>query len=105
MESEPLPESIELLEGLIEDHKELMEHTQKRQNEVDRVCKAYQVKSQSQGRETTTRKVSAKSATKGTPGYAILYLTSKRIRLNLVCFDFCFLNSFVIMPFSCTLDT
>lgn len=43
MESEPLPESIELLEGLIEDHKELMEHTQKRQNEVDRVCKAYQV--------------------------------------------------------------
>lgn len=43
LESEPLPESIELLEGLIEDHKELMEHTQKRQNEVDRVCKAYQV--------------------------------------------------------------
>ncbi|KPJ00724.1 Dystonin [Papilio xuthus] len=68
MESEPLPESIELLEGLIEDHKELMEHTQKRQNEVDRVCKAYQVKSQSQGRDTTPRKVSAKSATKGTPG-------------------------------------
>ncbi|KPJ14036.1 Microtubule-actin cross-linking factor 1 [Papilio machaon] len=68
MESEPLPESIELLEGLIEDHKELMEHTQKRQNEVDRVCKAYQVKSQSQGRDVTPRKVSAKSATKGTPG-------------------------------------
>ncbi|XP_037296445.1 microtubule-actin cross-linking factor 1 isoform X21 [Manduca sexta] len=68
LEAEPLPESIELLEGLIEDHKELMEHTQKRQTEVDRVCKAYQVKSQSQGRETTPRKVSAKSATKGTPG-------------------------------------
>ncbi|XP_028029406.1 dystonin isoform X15 [Bombyx mandarina] len=68
METEPLPESIELLEGLIEDHKELMEHTQKRQNEVDRVCKAYQVKSQVQGRESTPRKVSAKSATKGTPG-------------------------------------
>ncbi|KAF9797759.1 hypothetical protein SFRURICE_017954 [Spodoptera frugiperda] len=68
LESEPLPESIELLEGLIEDHKELMEHTQKRQNEVDRVCKAYQVKSQSQGRESTPRKVSAKSATKGAPG-------------------------------------
>ncbi|XP_062530271.1 microtubule-actin cross-linking factor 1 isoform X43 [Bombyx mori] len=68
METEPLPESIELLEGLIEDHKELMEHTQKRQNEVDRVCKAYQVKSQTQGRESTPRKVSAKSATKGTPG-------------------------------------
>ncbi|RVE46942.1 hypothetical protein evm_008421 [Chilo suppressalis] len=68
LEAEPLPESIELLEGLIEDHKELMEHTQKRQNEVDRVCKAYQVKSQSQGRESTPRKVSAKTATKGTPG-------------------------------------
>ncbi|XP_047035662.1 dystonin isoform X35 [Helicoverpa zea] len=68
LESEPLPESIELLEGLIEDHKELMEHTQKRQNEVDRVCKAYQVKSQSQGRESTPRKVSAKTATKGAPG-------------------------------------
>ncbi|XP_049879738.1 microtubule-actin cross-linking factor 1 isoform X17 [Pectinophora gossypiella] len=68
LESEPLPESIELLEGLIEDHKELMENTQKRQNEVDRVCKAYQVKSQSVGRESTPRKVSAKSAIKGTPG-------------------------------------
>ncbi|XP_053618600.1 microtubule-actin cross-linking factor 1 isoform X38 [Plodia interpunctella] len=68
LESEPLPESIELLEGLIEDHKELMEHTQKRQNEVDRVCKAYQIKSQSQGRESTPRKVSAKTATKGAPG-------------------------------------
>ncbi|CAH2986630.1 unnamed protein product [Chilo suppressalis] len=68
LEAEPLPESIELLEGLIEDHKELMEHTQKRQNEVDRVCKAYQVKNQSQGRESTPRKVSAKTATKGTPG-------------------------------------
>ncbi|KAI8432886.1 hypothetical protein MSG28_013812 [Choristoneura fumiferana] len=42
LEAEPLPESIELLEGLIEDHKELMEHAQKRQTEVDRVCKAYQ---------------------------------------------------------------
>ncbi|XP_045455993.1 microtubule-actin cross-linking factor 1 [Melitaea cinxia] len=69
LEAEPLPESIELLEGQIEDHKDLMEHTQKRQNEVDRVCKAYQVKSQSQGRESTPRKVSAKMATKGTPRY------------------------------------
>ncbi|CAG9131638.1 unnamed protein product [Plutella xylostella] len=68
LESEPLPESIDLLEGLIEDHKELMEHTQKRQTEVDRVCKAYQVKSQSVGRESTPRKVSAKTATKGVPG-------------------------------------
>ncbi|XP_048001317.1 microtubule-actin cross-linking factor 1-like [Leguminivora glycinivorella] len=68
LEAEPLPESIELLEGLIEDHKELMENTQKRQNEVDRVCKAYQVKAQSQGRESTPRKVSAKSAVKGAPG-------------------------------------
>ncbi|XP_047520493.1 dystonin isoform X6 [Pieris napi] len=68
LEAEPLPESIEVLEGLIEDHKDLMEHTQKRQNEVDRVCKAYQVKSQSVGRESTPRKVSAKSAIKGTPG-------------------------------------
>ncbi|XP_072947987.1 uncharacterized protein shot isoform X1 [Epargyreus clarus] len=68
LESEPLPESIELLEGLIEDHKDLMDHTQKRQNEVDRVCKAYQVKSQSVGRESTPRKMSAKTAAKGAPG-------------------------------------
>ncbi|XP_061380488.1 microtubule-actin cross-linking factor 1 isoform X17 [Danaus plexippus] len=67
LETEPLPESIELLEGLIDDHKDLMEHTQKRQQEVDRVCKAYQVKSQSQGRETTPRKISAKTAIRGTP--------------------------------------
>ncbi|XP_050668125.1 dystonin isoform X27 [Leptidea sinapis] len=68
LEAEPLPESIEVLEGLIEDHKDLMEHTQKRQNEVDRVCKAYQVKSQSVARESTPRKISAKSATKGMTG-------------------------------------
>ncbi|XP_045488515.1 dystonin isoform X28 [Pieris rapae] len=68
LEAEPLPESIEVLEGLIEDHKDLMEHAQKRQTEVDRVCKAYQMKRQSVGRESTPRKVSAKSATKGTPG-------------------------------------
>lgn len=66
MESEPLPDSIELLEGLIQDHKDLMENTQKRQGEVDRVCKANQIKSVS---KDSPRKVSAKGATKGQPGF------------------------------------
>lgn len=41
---EELPMDIPATELLIQDHKEFMENTQKRQTEVDRVCKAKQVK-------------------------------------------------------------
>ncbi|XP_056639429.1 microtubule-actin cross-linking factor 1 isoform X37 [Diorhabda sublineata] len=45
LKREELPMDIPETEQLIADHKEFMENTQKRQAEVDRVCKAKQVKS------------------------------------------------------------
>lgn len=39
MEREPLPDEIPEVEKLIEDHKEFMENTAKRQPDVDRACK------------------------------------------------------------------
>lgn len=71
LESEPLPDSIELLDGLIQDHKDLMENTQKRQGEVDRVCKANQIKSTS---KDSPRKISTKGATKGQAGFVLSLL-------------------------------
>lgn len=44
LKREELPMDIPATEQLIADHKEFMENTQKRQVEVDRVCKAKQVK-------------------------------------------------------------
>ncbi|XP_063905666.1 microtubule-actin cross-linking factor 1 isoform X33 [Zophobas morio] len=44
LKREELPMDIPATEQLISDHKEFMENTQKRQGEVDRVCKAKQVK-------------------------------------------------------------
>ncbi|CAG9820406.1 unnamed protein product [Phaedon cochleariae] len=44
LKREELPMEVPATERLIADHKELMENTQKRQGEVDRVCKAKQVK-------------------------------------------------------------
>ncbi|XP_028131989.1 microtubule-actin cross-linking factor 1 isoform X36 [Diabrotica virgifera virgifera] len=44
LKREELPMDIPATEQLIADHKEFMENTQKRQAEVDRVCKAKQVK-------------------------------------------------------------
>ncbi|KAG5872490.1 hypothetical protein JTB14_037535 [Gonioctena quinquepunctata] len=44
LKREELPMDIPATEQLISDHKEFMENTQKRQVEVDRVCKAKQVK-------------------------------------------------------------
>ncbi|XP_060518136.1 microtubule-actin cross-linking factor 1 isoform X29 [Cylas formicarius] len=44
LKREELPMDIPATEQLIADHKEFMENTQKRQSEVDRVCKARQVK-------------------------------------------------------------
>lgn len=65
LEREPLPESIEILEGLIQDHKDLMENTQKRQTEVDRLCKANQVKPLG---KDSPRKLSTKGAAKTQQG-------------------------------------
>lgn len=45
LEAEPLPDDKATLEMLIVDHREFMENTSRRQNEVDRVCKARQIKS------------------------------------------------------------
>uniref|UniRef100_A0AAG5DJS3 Dystonin n=1 Tax=Anopheles atroparvus TaxID=41427 RepID=A0AAG5DJS3_ANOAO len=42
LETEPLPDEIPPLEGLIADHKEFMENTARRQGEVDRACKPRQ---------------------------------------------------------------
>lgn len=44
LQNEELPDDIPIIETLIADHKEFMENTMKRQSEVDRVCKAKQVK-------------------------------------------------------------
>lgn len=44
LKREELPMDIPATEQLIADHKEFMENTQKRQTEVDRVCKAKQIK-------------------------------------------------------------
>lgn len=44
LEVEPLPDDRATLEMLIADHREFMENTSRRQNEVDRVCKARQIK-------------------------------------------------------------
>lgn len=41
---EELPKDIPATERLIADHKEFMENTQRRQGEVDRICKARQIK-------------------------------------------------------------
>ncbi|XP_046471832.1 microtubule-actin cross-linking factor 1 isoform X19 [Neodiprion pinetum] len=51
LEAEPLPDDRATLEELITDHREFMENTSRRQNEVDRVCKARQVKAVKDGRK------------------------------------------------------
>lgn len=62
LKEERLPDDIPVLEGLIADHKEFMENTMKRQTEVDRVCKARQIK-QAQTVTKDPRKMSAKNKT------------------------------------------
>lgn len=39
LEAEPLPDDLQILEGLISDHNDFMENTARRQPEVDRACK------------------------------------------------------------------
>lgn len=56
LEAEELPDEIPPLQVLISDHQEFMENTSTRQPEVDRVCKARQIKPQS--KESSPRKLS-----------------------------------------------
>lgn len=56
LEAEPLPDDRATLEMLITDHREFMENTSRRQNEVDRVCKARQVKAVKDGRKISRPK-------------------------------------------------
>lgn len=51
LKKEELPMDIPATEQLIADHKEFMENTQKRQTEVDRVCKARQIKPAQAGKD------------------------------------------------------
>lgn len=51
LKREELPMDIPTTERLIADHKEFMENTQMRQGEVDRVCKAKQIKSAQQPKD------------------------------------------------------
>lgn len=56
LEAEPLPDDKPTLEMLIADHREFMENTSRRQNEVDRVCKARQIKSVKDTKKITKAK-------------------------------------------------
>lgn len=58
LESEPLPDSVEVVEKLIEEHREFMESTSKRQTEVDTVCKVKQP-AVPVGRKPSAKKISA----------------------------------------------
>lgn len=58
LESEPLPDSVEVVEKLIEEHREFMESTSKRQTEVDTVCKVKQPTAPV-GRKPSAKKISA----------------------------------------------
>ncbi|XP_028982177.1 microtubule-actin cross-linking factor 1 isoform X2 [Diachasma alloeum] len=58
LESEELPDDRPSLEVLIADHREFMENTSRRQNEVDSVCKARQIKSVKDPRKMSKSKLS-----------------------------------------------
>ncbi|XP_053979644.1 dystonin isoform X40 [Hylaeus volcanicus] len=68
LEAEPLPDDKATLEMLIADHREFMENTSRRQNEVDRVCKARQIK-HSQVKDTKKiSKAKSPAPTRASPG-------------------------------------
>lgn len=56
LEAEPLPDDKATLEMLIGEHREFMESTSRRQDEVDRVCKARQIKSAKDTKKITKAK-------------------------------------------------
>ncbi|XP_033358552.1 dystonin isoform X15 [Bombus vosnesenskii] len=66
LEAEPLPDDKATLEMLIVDHREFMENTSRRQNEVDRVCKARQIKSAKDTMKIT--KAKSPAPTRASPG-------------------------------------
>ncbi|XP_032688473.1 microtubule-actin cross-linking factor 1 isoform X36 [Odontomachus brunneus] len=66
LEAEPLPDDRATLEMLIADHREFMENTSRRQNEVDRVCKARQIKPIKDTRKIS--KVKSPAPIRGSPG-------------------------------------
>ncbi|XP_011865280.1 PREDICTED: microtubule-actin cross-linking factor 1 isoform X4 [Vollenhovia emeryi] len=66
LEAEPLPDDRATLEMLIADHREFMENTSRRQNEIDRVCKARQIKPIKDTRKIS--KVRSPAPTRGSPG-------------------------------------
>ncbi|XP_031845078.2 dystonin-like protein short stop isoform X42 [Nomia melanderi] len=66
LEAEPLPDDKPTLEMLIADHREFMENTSRRQNEVDRVCKARQIKSVKDTKKIT--KAKSPAPTRASPG-------------------------------------
>ncbi|XP_031356417.1 dystonin isoform X4 [Photinus pyralis] len=69
LRQEELPMDIPSTEQLIADHKEFMENTQKRQVEVDRICKAKQVK---QSATKESRKIpKSKTPIRTSPGREI----------------------------------
>ncbi|XP_048523579.1 dystonin isoform X31 [Dendroctonus ponderosae] len=67
LKREELPMNIPATEQLIADHKEFMENTQKRQAEVDRVCKAKQVKAAA-GLKDPRKFGKAKAPIRASPG-------------------------------------
>ncbi|XP_063975570.1 dystonin isoform X31 [Diachasmimorpha longicaudata] len=66
LESEELPDDRPSLEILIADHREFMENTSRRQNEVDSVCKARQIKSVKDPRKMSKSKLSG--SVRASPG-------------------------------------
>ncbi|XP_043802342.1 microtubule-actin cross-linking factor 1, isoforms 1/2/3/5-like isoform X15 [Apis laboriosa] len=66
LEAEPLPDDKATLEMLIGEHREFMESTSRRQDEVDRVCKARQIKSAKDAKKIT--KAKSPAPTRASPG-------------------------------------
>ncbi|CAK9830262.1 DST [Anthophora retusa] len=66
LEAEPLPDDKATLEMLIADHREFMENTSRRQNEVDRVCKARQIKPTKDTKKIS--KAKSPAPTRASPG-------------------------------------
>ncbi|KAK9887502.1 hypothetical protein WA026_023054 [Henosepilachna vigintioctopunctata] len=67
LKREELPMDIPSTERLIADHKEFMENTQRRQIEVDRICKAKQVKP-GQGPKDVKKFAKGKGSIRSSPG-------------------------------------
>ncbi|XP_076765740.1 dystonin-like protein short stop isoform X3 [Xylocopa sonorina] len=66
LEAEPLPDDKATLEMLIADHREFMENTSRRQFEVDRVCRARQVKPAKDTKKIS--KAKSPAPTRASPG-------------------------------------